>query len=246
MPPTRTIEVLPTPEELFQAAAHEFVRVGNAAIAARGRFTVALAGGSTPKGLYSLLAKNHARFNWRQTFIFFGDERHVPPESPDSNYRMVNESLFTKINIPSKNLHRVRAENRDAHAAAAEYEEDLRQFFMPKRDEFPRFDLILLGLGEDGHTASLFPDSQALKEQTKFVVANWVIKFNAYRITFTFPVLNRAAEVMFLVSGIDKADITLHVLEGENRPPFPAQRVRPVDGKLLWMLDEAAAERLSS
>jgi len=246
MPPTRTIEVLPTPEGLFHAAANNFVNVGTAAIAARGRFTVALAGGSTPKGMYSLLAQKHARFNWRQTYIFFSDERHVPPDHPDSNYRMVNESLLSKITIPSKNVHRVRAENRDAHAAAAEYEEDIRQFFTPKHDDFPRFDLILLGMGEDGHTASLFPDSQALKEQMKFVVANFVNKFNAYRITFTFPVLNRTAEAMFLVKGVEKADIALHVLEGENRPPFPAQRVRPSDGKLLWMLDEAAAERLSS
>ena len=246
MPSTRAVEVLPNPDALFDAAAKEFVAVGNAAIAARGRFTVALAGGSTPKSLYSLLAKNHARFNWRQTFIFFGDERHVPPDSPDSNYGMVNEALLSKITIPSKNVHRVRAENRDAHAAAAEYEEDIRQFFQPKRDEFPRFDLILLGMGGDGHTASLFPDSQALKEQNRFFVANWIIKFNAYRLTLTFPVLNHASEVVFLVKGADKADMALHVLEGENRPPFPSQRVRPNDGKLLWMLDEAAADRLSS
>jgi 6-phosphogluconolactonase len=246
MPSTRTIEVLPTSEDLFRAAAEGLVRIGQAAIAARGRFTVALSGGNTPKGLYSLLAKNYLRFNWRQTYIFFGDERHVPPEHPESNFRMVNETLVSKISISSKNVHRVRAENRDTHAAAAEYEEDIRQFFGLKPDQFPRFDLMLLGMGPDGHTASLFPNSQALKEQAKLVVANWVEKFNAYRITMTLPVLNHAAEAMFLVSGPDKADMALHVLEGENRPPFPAQRVRPIDGKLVWLLDEAAADRLSS
>jgi 6-phosphogluconolactonase len=245
MPATRNVEVLPTPADLFRAAAAEFVRIGDAAIARHDRFTVALAGGSTPRSLYSLLAKEHARFMWRKTFLFFGDERHVPPDHPDSNYRMVNESLLAHISMSPRHVHRVPAENRDAHAAAAEYEEDLRKFFEVKPGDFPRFDLILLGLGVDGHTASLFPNSQALKEQSRFVVANWVEKFSGYRITFTFPLLNRAAEVLFLASGADKAEMAFQVLEGENSPPYPAQRVRPTDGKLLWMLDEAAADRLT-
>jgi len=246
MPASRTVEVLPTSADLFHAAAEEFVRVGNAAIARHDRFTVALSGGSTPKTLYSLLAKEHARFTWRKTFLFFGDERHVPPDHPESNYRMVNESLLTKISMPPKNVHRVPAENRDAHAAAAEYEENLHKFFELRTGEFPVFDLILLGLGTDGHTASLFPNSQALKEQSRLVVANWVEKFNAYRITFTYPVLNHASEVLFLASGADKVQVVSVVLEGENNPPYPAQRVRPTDGKLLWMLDQAAADRLIS
>lgn len=246
MPSSRTVEVLPTSADLFHAAAEEFVRVGNAAIARKGRFAVALSGGSTPKTLYSLLAKEHGKFTWRKTFLFFGDERHVPPDHPDSNYRMVNESLLTKISMPPKNVHRVPAENRDAHAAAAEYEENLHKFFELKTGEFPGFDLILLGLGTDGHTASLFPNSQALKEQARLVVANWVEKFNAYRITFTYPLLNHAAEVLFLASGADKAQVVSVVLEGENSPPFPAQKVRPTDGKLLWMLDQPAADRLIS
>lgn len=245
MPASRTVEVLPTPADLFRAAAEEFVRVGKAAIARNDRFAVALAGGSTPKSLYSLLAKEHGRFAWRKTFLFFGDERHVQPDHPDSNYRMVNESLLSKISMPPRHVYRVPAENRDAHAAAAEYEEDLRKYFAMKPGDFPSFDLILLGLGPDGHTASLFPNSQALKEQARLVVANWVEKFNAYRITFTFPVLNHAAQVLFLASGADKAEIASQVLEGENSPPYPAQRVRPTDGRLLWMLDEAAADRLT-
>jgi 6-phosphogluconolactonase len=248
MPSTRSIEVFATAADLFHAAAEEFVRAGRAAIGAQGRFTVALAGGSTPKALYSLLAANYADFAWSRVFLFFGDERHVLPSDSESNYRMVKESLLAKIAIPAENVFRVPAENSDASAAAAEYEVEVRRFFglwsdQPK--EFPRFDLILLGMGPDGHTASLFPDSSALDEQSRLVVANWVAKFNTHRITFTFPVLNRAAEIIFLASGPDKADMLHQVLEGKNTPPLPSQRVQPSDGKLLWMLDEAAAAKLT-
>ena len=248
MPSTRSIEVFATAADLFHAAAEEFVRAGRAAIGAQGRFTVALAGGSTPKALYSLLAANYADFAWSRVFLFFGDERHVLPSDSESNYRMVKESLLAKIAIPAENVFRVPAENSDASAAAAEYEVEVRRFFglwsdQPK--EFPRFDLILLGMGPDGHTASLFPDSSALDDQSRLVVANWVAKFNTHRITFTFPVLNHAAEVMFLASGPDKADMLHQVLEWRNTPPLPSQRVQPSDGKLLWMLDEAAAAKLT-
>src|SRR5208282_3148198 len=245
----------------FHAAAEEFVRAARTAIGAQGRFTVALSGGSTPKALYSLLASNYASFVWNRVFLFFGDERHVPPTDPESNYRMVNESLLTKIAIPAENVFRVLTENPDAAAAASDYESRIRRFFeirpgprpglrsgLPSEDrppEFPRFDLILLGVGPDGHTASLFPDSAALDEQSRLVVANWVAKFNTHRITLTFPVLNRAAEVMFLASGADKAEMLRQVLEGKNTPPLPSQRVQPSDGNLLWMLDEAAAAKLT-
>jgi 6-phosphogluconolactonase len=245
MPSTRSIEVLPTAVDLFHAAAEEFVRAARTAIGAQGRFTVALSGGSTPKALYSLLASNYANFAWNRIFLFFGDERHVPPTDPESNYRMVQESLLSKITIPAENVFRVPAENPDAAAAAADYEAQIRRFFEIKPGEFPRFDLILLGMGPDGHTASLFPDSEALNEQSRLVVANWVAKFNTHRITFTFPVLNRAAEVMFLASGPDKADMLHQVLETKITPPLPSQRVEPTDGKLLWMLDEAAAAKLT-
>jgi 6-phosphogluconolactonase len=245
MSTTRTIEVLASATDLFHAAAEEFVRTGRAAIGAQGRFSVALSGGSTPKALYSLLAGNYASFPWNRTFLFFGDERHVPPTDTESNYLMVHESLLTKITIPSENVFRVPAENPDADAAASEYEAQLRKFFDLKRGEFPRFDLILLGLGPDGHTASLFPDSKALEETSRLVVANWVAKFNTHRITFTFPVLNQAADVMFMASGADKADMVHQVLETKPTPPFPSQRVQPSNGKLLWMLDEAAAAKLT-
>ena len=245
MPSTRIIEVVATAADLFHAAAEEFIGVARAAIGAQGRFTVALSGGSTPKALYSLLAASYADFAWNRIFLFFGDERHVPPTDPESNYRMVNESLLAKIAIPPENVFRVPAENPDAAAAASEYEAQLRRFFELQPGEFPRFDLILLGLGPDGHTASLFPDSPALDEQSRLVVANWVAKFNTHRITFTFPVLNRAAEVMFMASGAEKADMLRQVLEGKNIPPLPSQRVQPSDGKLLWLLDEAAAAKLT-
>jgi 6-phosphogluconolactonase len=245
MPSTRSIEILATAADLFHAAAEEFIRVARTAIGAQGRFTVALSGGSTPKALYSLLASNYSTFAWNRVFIFFGDERHVPPTDPESNYRMVQESLLSKITIPPENVFRVPAENPDAAAAAADYESQLRKFFELKPNEFPRFDLILLGMGPDGHTASLFPDSAALEEQSRLVVANWVEKFKTHRITFTFPVLNRAAEVIFLASGADKAEILRQVLEGKSSPPLPSQTVQPSDGKLLWMLDEAAAAKLT-
>jgi 6-phosphogluconolactonase len=245
MPSTRSIEVVASAADLFHAAAEEFMRVGRDAIGAQGRFTVALSGGSTPKALYSLLAANYTSFVWNRVFLFFGDERHVAPTDPESNYRMVNEALLTKITIPAENVFRVPAENPDASAAASDYEGQLRRFFELKSGEVPRFDLILLGMGPDGHTASLFPDSAVLEEQSRLVVANWVAKFNTYRITFTFPVLNRAAEVMFLASGPDKAEMLHQVLEGKNTPPLPSQRVQPSDGKLLWMLDEAAAAKLT-
>jgi 6-phosphogluconolactonase len=250
MPSTRTIEILAAAADLCHAAAEEFVRVGRLAIGAQGRFSVALSGGSTPKNLYSLLASNYAEFPWSRTFLFFGDERHVPPTDPESNYRMVSESLLSKISIPASNVFRVQAENPDAAAAAADYEAQLRTFFELKPAQFPRFDLILLGMGPDGHTASLFPDSEGLKEQSKLVIANWVEKFKTHRISFTFPVLNRAAEVIFLASGADKAEMLRQVLEGKapegkNTPPFPAQQVQPQDGTLLWMLDDEAASKLT-
>ncbi len=252
MPSTRSIEVFANAADLFHAAAEEFVRAARTAIGAQGRFTVALSGGSTPKALYSLLAANYASFAWNRVFLFFGDERHVAPTDPESNYRMVNESLLTKIAIPAENVFRVPAENPDAAAAASDYEAQIRQFFDLRPElrlgdrpgEFPRFDLILLGMGPNGHTASLFPDSPALDEQSRLVVANWVAKFNTHRITFTFPVLNHAAEVMFMASGAEKADILHQVLEAKNTPPLPSQRVEPSGGKLLWMLDEAAAAKL--
>ena len=242
MPSTRSIEVLATAADLFHAAAEEFVQVARAAIGAQGRFTVALSGGSTPKALYSLLATNYAGFAWNRIFLFFGDERHVPPTDPDSNYRMVNESLLTKIAIPAENVFRVPAENPDAAAAALDYEAQLRRFFELQPGEFPRFDLILLGVGPDGHTASLFPGTAALHEDERLVAANWVEKFKTWRITFTYPVLNNAAAVLFMATGTGKQEALLQVLQGKpDEETYPAQGIKPTNGSLIWLVDQAAA-----
>jgi len=239
------LRISPDPATLFRAAADEFAGKALAAVRARGRFTLALAGGSTPKSLYSLLATNGS-LPWEKTFFFFGDERHVPPDDPESNSRMAREALLSKIPVPAENVFRVPAENPDASQAAAAYEQTLREFFRPAAGAFPRFDLILLGLGPDGHTASLFPGSKALQEKSRWVVANWVEKFKTDRITLTLPVLNNAAVVVFLVSGSDKVSALAEVLQG-NQPGdlFPSKLVRPSDGDLIWMVDQAAAAQLS-
>ena len=239
------IRVFPDPSVLFRAAADEFVAQTKDAIRARGRFTVALAGGSTPKSLYNLLA-NISALPWDKVFFFFGDERHVPPDSPESNYRMARESLLSKIPVPPANIFRVPAENPDAKQAAAGYEQTLRKFFGIPQGGFPVIDLILLGMGPDGHTASLFPSGKALQESSRWVVSDWVEKLKTDRITLTLPVFNSARTVMFLVSGKDKAATLKEVLVG-NQPgtQFPSKLIRPKDGNLIWMVDAAAAADLS-
>jgi 6-phosphogluconolactonase len=239
---------LTTPQDLFQAAADEVIRAATDAVAQRGRFTIALSGGSTPKNLYTLIAANaSANLPWDRMFFFWGDERHVPPDDPDSNYRMAKESFLSKVAIPPGNIFPVPAENPDASAAAETYEQTLRTFFALAPGEFPRFDLILLGMGPDGHTASLFPETAALQEKSRLVVANWVEKLQTSRITFTLPVLNAARCVAFLVSGTDKAAVLHEVLEG-NAPAekYPSKLVRPSDGRLIWFVDRAAASGLSA
>jgi 6-phosphogluconolactonase len=244
MTPRPEIRILNTPADLFQAAATEFATLAVQAVQSNGRFTVALSGGSTPKSLYALLAGGSIpNIPWERIFFFFGDERFVPPEHPDSNYRMAREAgLFSKV--PESNVFRVPTEGKDADTAARAYEQTLGKFFCLPGGEFPRFDLVLLGLGPDGHTASLFPGTAALNETRSLVVANWVDKFQTYRLTFTLPVINRAACVMFLVSGADKANIVREVLENENAN-LPSQKVRLADGRLLWLLDRAAGSDLS-
>jgi 6-phosphogluconolactonase len=239
---------LTTPQDLFQAAAEEVIRSATDAVAQRGRFTIALSGGSTPRNLYTLIAANASTtLPWDQMFFFWGDERHVPPDSPDSNYRMAKEALLSKIPIPAANIFPIPAENPDASAAAETYEQTLQKFFAVAPGEFPRFDLILLGMGPDGHTASLFPETAALQEKSRLVVANWVEKLGSSRITFTLPLLNAARCVAFLVSGADKAAALHEVLEG-NAPAekYPSRLVQPRDGKLIWFVDRAAASGLST
>src|SRR5215471_2176918 len=230
---------------LAQQTADEFVRLAQESVAARGRFTVALAGGSTPKAAYALLvsAAYHDRVPWQQIDFFWGDERHVPPDHADSNYRMAREAMLSEAPVPAANIHRVMSEQADAVAVATQYEAELRSFFKTPDGQFPRFDLVLLGMGPDGHTASLFPGTAALGERQRLVVANRVEKLDTYRITLTLPVLNNAACVMFLVTGEDKAQVLKEVLEGEP-DRFPSQMVKPVNGRLLWVIEQRAASLL--
>ncbi len=241
------IRVLTSPQELFAAAAEEVVRSAEEAVAQRGRFTIALSGGSTPKNLYNLLATNARNaLPWDRMFFFFGDERHVPPTDPDSNYRMADEAMLSKVPVPSTNVFRFSAENPDADAVAQSYEQTLRKFFQLEAGGLPRFDLILLGMGPDGHTASLFPGTAGLQEKSRLVIANWVEKLKTHRLSFTLPVLNAARRVAFLVSGTDKAQMVQTVLE-KDAPgdQYPAKLVQPTDGKVIWFLDRAAASGLS-
>ena len=242
------IRVLTTPQELFAAAADEVIRTANEAVTERGRFTIALSGGSTPKSLFHLLATNaRTTLPWDRMFFFWGDERHVPPTDPDSNYRMADEAMLSKVPVAAGNVFRMAAENPDAADVALAYEKTLRKFFQLAPAEVPRFDLILLGMGPDGHTASLFPGTAALQEKSRLVVANWVNKLKTNRLSFTLPVLNAARCVTFLVSGTDKAGVLKTVLE-EDVPgeQYPAKLVQPKDGKLIWLVDRAAASALAT
>jgi 6-phosphogluconolactonase len=239
------IRIAADAEELTRAAAEEFVSGAEEAVRAKGFFAVVLSGGSTPKGLFALLATDssfRARMPWDRIHFFWGDERHVPPDHPESNYRMAYEVMLSKVPVPSENVHRIIAENPDAEEAADDYERRLREFFKLQGKQLPRFDLVLLGLGPDGHTASIFPGSDAAHDQGRIVVANWVAKLNAYRITLTLPALNNATCVLFLASGEEKAEILRAVLQDKSRAErLPAQLIRPTNGRLLWLVDRAAA-----
>jgi len=229
-------------EELSRATADFFCEVGHQAVHQGGELFVALSGGSTPRRMYEILAGDdyRDRVDWSRTQLFWSDERCVPPDDPQSNYRMVTEAL-APVAIPPLNVHRLRGED-PPEVAAQKYEGELRQTFRLLSDDLPRFDLILLGLGEDGHTASLFPGTSALNDTTHLVAANYVEKFKTHRLTLTLPVINHAANVAFLVSGAGKRTILQRVLE-EPGDSLPAQRVHPSNGRLLWFVDEAAAGR---
>ncbi len=236
-----SVETFENPEKLAEAAARAFVEKAAKAIAERGRFAVALAGGSTPKATYEALARDHASdVDWPNVHVFFGDERTVPPDHEDSNYRMAREALLDHVPIGS--VHRMQGELPPGEAAAS-YEEDLRAFF---EEEPPVLDLVMLGIGGDGHTASLFPETSALEVTDHLAVANPVLKLDTTRITLTAPVLNAAREVLFLVAGEDKAEALKEILEGNADPrEYPAKLVQPSGGP-TWMLDRVAASLLAS
>ncbi|HXO22081.1 MAG TPA: 6-phosphogluconolactonase [Thermoanaerobaculia bacterium] len=238
--------------ELFRAAAEEITaRALAAASGSPGLFTLALAGGTTPRDLYRLLADENESYSprlpWGQMHFFWGDERHVPPEHPDSNYRLAKEAMLDVAPVPRGNVHRIHAEEPDAARAAGEYEERIREFFHLEAGQLPRIDLVLLGLGPEGHTASLFPGSAALSDGDHIVAAPWVEKLQSFRITLTPRAINAAAAVLFLVSGEEKAAAVEAALASDVAPDVcPARAIRPRDGDLLWFLDRAAARRLDA
>lgn len=233
--------ILPDPDALAQAGAELISVVATAAIVARGRFTLALAGGSTPQALYTLLARPPyaARIDWERTIVAFGDERCVPPDHPQSNYRMAHTALLAHVPLPSAQILRMEGELAPAQAAER-YEAALRAAFPDQ--PWPRFDLIVLGLGDDGHTASLFPGTAALHERERWVVANYVPQLATWRLTLTAPAINAASQIAFLVAGANKAQTLRAVAHGPYQPErLPAQAIRPQDGALTWLVDAAAA-----
>jgi 6-phosphogluconolactonase len=231
--------ILPDAERLTREAARRFVALASAAIAARGRFVVALSGGSTPRPTYHLLGNETAlpTVDWSRVEVLWGDERCVPPDHPDSNYRMAREALLDRVRVPTGQVHRIKGERPPQEAAAA-YRKELRTVLGEKG----RFDLILLGLGADGHTASLFPGTTAVEERARSVVPVYVERLEAWRVTLTLPILNSARHVIFLVSGAGKADVLARVRQGER---LPAGMVEPAEGTLTWLADRDAAARLA-
>lgn len=257
----RTVERYPDAAALANAAAEQLIALGHQAIQTHNNFAVALSGGSTPKRLFQLLATGAGEtgpyrnaIDWQHVHVFWGDERTVPPDHPESNYGMAAEFLLSQVPIPPSNIYRMAGE-KEAQVAAAEYEQSMRNFFATHRsldDGIPQFDLIHLGLGDDGHTLSLFPDSDAVHQEVagtmdRWVVPNYVAKFETWRITMTTRIVNQAAQVSFLVGGANKATILQQVLEGAYQPiTLPSQLIEPTAGQLTWMVDAEAAAALSS
>ncbi|MDD5544519.1 MAG: 6-phosphogluconolactonase [Acidobacteriia bacterium] len=242
------IHIYPTLEEMSRAAAVMILQEGKEAITARGQFLLVLAGGSTPRSLYTQLSGDEFRpqLDWSKVHFFWGDERAVPPIHLDSNFRMARETLLSKISVSPTHIHRIPAEKTVTSEAAKIYAAELKDFFGLKEGEWPRFDLVLLGMGPEGHTASLFPNNPALQEEHQLVVAPWVEQLKCYRVTLTPPAINHSAQVVFFVAGEDKAAALHAVLKGEFHPEtYPAQIIRPVAGRLTWILDRAAASQLS-
>jgi len=246
----REIRILPDGAAIAKRAAQEFVQVARAAVIAKGSFNVALAGGSTPKALYTLLVNDptlRSQVPWEKMHLFFGDERHVPPDHPDSNFRMATEAMISKSPLKPEQVTRIKAENPDADQAALEYEKTLREYFHLKPGDYPRFDLVLVGMGNEGHTLSLFPGTKALHADGRIVVGNWVGKLYTDRITLTAPAASNSAEILFMVTGADKAPALKGVLEGPFEPDqLPAQSLQPLNGTLLWLVDTAAGSMLTT
>ncbi len=239
------IKIFDSKTELNRFAAEKFVEISNSAISESGRFTVALSGGSTPKGLYGLLSSEEftGKIDWTKVYFFFGDERNVPHDSDESNFKMARENLLDRLQISEKQIFAWQTNLNNPEKIAENYNKTIKKFFDLGENKFPRFDLILLGIGDDGHTASLFPETEALDEKDKIAVENRVEKFDSFRLTFTFPTINNARNVIFLVAGDKKAETVRKILRDENdSEKLPAQNIELKDGELFWLLDAEAAK----
>ncbi len=242
------IVTLSDPASVAAEAARRWVDIAQQSVEARGSFSVALSGGGTPSLLYRLLADEpwKSQISWDKTFVFWGDERRVPSTHVDSNYRMAREALLEHVELPHENIFRMPSDGL-ATGDSQSYAKTIRSHFKLNYEEWPHFDLILLGLGTDGHTASIFPGTRAVSDLSNMVLVYPVPKLNTERITFTLPVLNHARNILYLVTGEEKALILAEVIDGERRPSkYPAQAVNPVDGKLVWLVDAAASANLKA
>jgi 6-phosphogluconolactonase len=245
------VVILEDAAAVAREAAVRFVALARQAVAERGAFHAALSGGKTPAQLFRVLAEDQFRaaVDWNRVHLYWSDERSVPADHPDCNYGLASRELLSRISVPAGNIHRMEADRADADAAAQQYEELLRRSLPADAKGFPRLDLIYLGMGADGHTASLFPGSVALGEMARAVVSQYVVPpagGRTRRMTFTFPMLNAARAVVFLITGADKAETLRKILEEKNDPPFPTERVRPMAGERILLVDRAAAARLGS
>jgi 6-phosphogluconolactonase len=243
------VRILPDGQAIAKRCAQKFVEIAAAAVKEKGSFSVALSGGSTPKTLYGLLVNDpvlRSQVPWDKMYLFFGDERHVGPNNEQSNFRMATEAMISKSPLKSEQVLRIKGEYPEAEDAAKEYEQEIRRHFKLSDGQFPRFDLVLLGMGSEGHTASLFPGTKALHENRRIAVHNWVGKVLMDRITLTAPAINNAANIIFMVTGADKTPALTAVLERFYEPDqLPAQLIQPLNGTLLWLVDTAAGSLLT-
>jgi 6-phosphogluconolactonase len=245
---TVTYRIFPTPPEVAKAAAQLFTDSVLAAVKARGVARIAISGGTTPKAMFGLLATDPfvSQIPWDKLYLYWVDERSVPPDHPDSNYRMTNEALLSKVPLPADHIFRMEGEL-DPAVAASRYEATIRNSFRLEGAQTPTFDLVLLGMGDDGHTASLFPHTEGLENITDLVIANHVPQKDTWRISLAFPVINQGREVAFLIEGSAKAQVLHDVLLGPYQPEtFPSQLIRPASSQLIFLLDTAAAAKLPS
>jgi len=242
--PDERVRVFQDLEAMSRAVAELFTTLAKRCIAAQGRFTVALSGGATPRRLYTLLGSTPYRENieWKHAHVFWADERCVPGDHPENNFKLAVDTFLSRVAMPKENIHRIKGEKGPGHAAQ-DYEQELRSFFGTA--SFPVFDLIILGAGEDGHTASLFPGSASLHERTRLAVPVYLEPPKPNRVTLTLPVLNHAAEVLFLASGRAKTGVVHAIIENGNPMRYPAGLVQPVRGSLTWFIDRQAAGLLT-